>query len=134
MCEECGCENANNSQPVKREIIIEENVLAKNDNIAAGIRDELAARKALMINMLSSPGSGKTTLLEKSLPKIMNEYSLAVIEGDVQTRPEPPSGDVSPALRRTRPLLDRVCPSPHLSRPRSHFMSLPKNDKSPTCS
>ena len=82
MCDECGCNSAN----TKREIKIEENVLAKNDSIAAEIRGELAERKSLMINMLSSPGSGKTTLLEKSLPQIMNDYSLAVIEGDVQTR------------------------------------------------
>ena len=82
MCDECGCNNAN----TKREIKIEENVLAKNDSIATEIRGELAERKSLMINMLSSPGSGKTTLLEKSLPKIMNDYSLGVIEGDVQTR------------------------------------------------
>ncbi|RLD12281.1 MAG: hydrogenase accessory protein HypB [Chlamydiae bacterium] len=82
MCEECGCNNAN----TKREIKIEENVLAKNDAIAEEIRAELVMRKSLMINMLSSPGSGKTTLLEKSLPKIMGDYSLAVIEGDVQTR------------------------------------------------
>jgi len=86
MCEECGCNNANDSQITKREIKIEENVLAKNNSIAEEIRDRLASRNALMINMLSSPGSGKTTLLEKSLPKIMNDYSLAVIEGDVQTR------------------------------------------------
>ena len=87
MCEECGCNSANISPKTnKREIKIEENVLAKNNNIAAGIRDDLTTRKALMINMLSSPGSGKTTLLEKSLPKIMDDYSLAVIEGDVQTR------------------------------------------------
>ncbi len=82
MCDECGCNSAN----TKREIKIEENVLAKNDSIAAEIRGNLAERKSLMINMLSSPGSGKTTLLEKSLPQIMNDYSLAVIEGDVQTR------------------------------------------------
>ena len=82
MCDECGCNSAN----IKREIKIEENVLAKNDSIAAEIRGNLAERKSLMINMLSSPGSGKTTLLEKSLPQIMNDYSLAVIEGDVQTR------------------------------------------------
>ena len=82
MCEECGCNNAN----TKREIIIEENVLAKNDAIAGDIRAQLAERQSLMINMLSSPGSGKTTLLENSLPKIMDECSLAVIEGDVQTR------------------------------------------------
>ena len=81
MCEECGC-----GQPVKREIKIEENVLAKNDNIAAEIRAELAARNSLMINMLSSPGSGKTSLLEKSLPEMMKKFSVAVIEGDVQTR------------------------------------------------
>ena len=69
-----------------RTIRLEENVLAKNDALAAATRAQLAARGALMVNILSSPGSGKTTLLEKSLPPLLRELAVAVIEGDVQTR------------------------------------------------
>ena len=86
MCEECGCGQIGTPAPTKREIRLEDNVLAKNDSIAAEIRQELAARKTLMINMMSAPGSGKTALLEKSLPELMGEFKVAVIEGDVQTR------------------------------------------------
>jgi hydrogenase nickel incorporation protein HypB len=84
MCEECGCGEAN--IPAKRTISVEENVLSKNDGIAQEVRHELAHRKTLMLNLLSSPGSGKTTLLEKSLPLLMADVSVAVLEGDVQTR------------------------------------------------
>jgi len=84
MCEECGCGEAN--MPAKRIISVAENVLSKNDAIAQEVRHDLMHRKALMLNLLSSPGSGKTTLLEKSLPMLMEEVSVAVLEGDVQTR------------------------------------------------
>lgn len=54
--------------------------------IAAGIREELRAHGILAVNLISSPGSGKTTLLEKVLPKLSEEYRLAVIEADTATR------------------------------------------------
>ena len=86
MCKECGCGQPETVATAARKIQIEENVLAKNDALAAEVRHELAHRGTLMLNMLSSPGSGKTTLLEKTLPILMQEYSVAVLEGDVQTR------------------------------------------------
>lgn len=84
MCEECGCGQA--EAPAKRIIAVEEDVLSKNNAIAQDVRHELIHRKALMLNLLSSPGSGKTTLLEKSLPLLMDDIPVAVLEGDVQTR------------------------------------------------
>jgi len=84
MCEQCGCGEANS--PIKKTIKIEEDILSKNNKLADEIRHELSHRKTLMVNLMSSPGSGKTTLLEKSLPKLMKEFKVAVIEGDVQTR------------------------------------------------
>jgi hydrogenase nickel incorporation protein HypB len=85
MCEECGCGSHDEQQKETREIRIEENVLAKNDTIASEIRSSLSARGAVMVNILSSPGAGKTRLLEESLP-LLDDVSVAIIEGDVQTR------------------------------------------------
>jgi hydrogenase nickel incorporation protein HypB len=42
-------------------------VLARNDRGARALREELAARGTVVVNMLSSPGSGKTALLEAEL-------------------------------------------------------------------
>jgi hydrogenase nickel incorporation protein HypB len=50
-----------------RVLDLEQAVLARNDRGARALRDELAARGTLMVNMLSSPGSGKTALLEAEL-------------------------------------------------------------------
>ena len=54
--------------------------------IAEGIRNALAEKNILAINLISSPGSGKTTLLEKLLPVLAEEFKLAVIEADTATR------------------------------------------------
>ena len=54
--------------------------------IAAGIRERLAQRGILAINLISSPGSGKTTLLEKILPVLSATVRLSVIEADTATR------------------------------------------------
>jgi len=86
MCEECGCGELNAPATTTKTVTIEENILSKNIQFAEEIRHELARRKTLMINLMSSPGSGKTSLLEKSLPSLMKEFKVAVIEGDVQTR------------------------------------------------
>ena len=62
---------------------MEEEVLAKNDRIAAQNRGWLDGRQVAAVNLMSSPGAGKTTLLEKTLRKL--ERAAAVIEGDQET-------------------------------------------------
>lgn len=66
-------------------ITIEQKVLSENDRIAAKIREELAKRKIVALNLVSSPGSGKTSLLEKTLGALNDELKIALIAGDVQT-------------------------------------------------
>jgi hydrogenase nickel incorporation protein HypB len=66
-------------------IRIEEDILAKNNRLAAGNRALLAAKGIFTLNLVSSPGSGKTTLLEKTLSDLKHEISFAVLEGDQQT-------------------------------------------------
>ncbi|AKN74422.1 Ni/Fe hydrogenase formation protein [Streptomyces sp. PBH53] len=44
-------------------------VLAKNDGLAASLRDDLARQGVTLVNLLSSPGSGKTELLARVLAR-----------------------------------------------------------------
>ncbi len=68
-----------------RRIELRERVMARNDDIARGIRERLHASGTVAINLVSSPGAGKTTLLERTLDALGNEIATAVIVGDVQT-------------------------------------------------
>lgn len=60
-------------------------VLNANDQIAAEIRRRLGKSGTFALNLISSPGSGKTTLLERTLERLRNRFSIAVLAGDVQT-------------------------------------------------
>lgn len=64
---------------------IEQDILGKNDALAAANRRALAARGIFAVNLVSSPGSGKTTLLVKTLERLAGRVPAAVIEGDQQT-------------------------------------------------
>ena len=66
-------------------ITVERQILKRNDEIAEENRRTLNKHNIFSINLLSSPGSGKTALLEKTLKTLSGDYSIAVIEGDVQT-------------------------------------------------
>lgn len=67
------------------EILIEEKILARNDEIARRNRQALKERGIFSVNMVSSPGSGKTALIEAIAPFIKDSFKVAVIEGDLQT-------------------------------------------------
>jgi hydrogenase nickel incorporation protein HypB len=68
-----------------RTVVIEERVLAKNDQAAAANRAWLAGRGVLAVNLISSPGSGKTELLVQTLQRLHGRLASAVIVGDQQT-------------------------------------------------
>lgn len=69
-----------------RTIEIRERVMAKNDEIAAAVRQQLADAGITTLNFVSSPGSGKTTLLERTLDALGTEIRISVVTGDVQTQ------------------------------------------------
>jgi hydrogenase nickel incorporation protein HypB len=69
-----------------RTIEVRERVMAKNDELAASVRERLQAAEIAAFNLVSSPGSGKTTLLERTLDTLGEELGVAVITGDVQTQ------------------------------------------------
>lgn len=67
------------------EIPVVRNILEANEKLAQGIREKLAQRRIVGLNLISSPGAGKTTLLVDTLRDLGQELKMAVIEGDLQT-------------------------------------------------
>ncbi len=66
-------------------ITLEQNILAKNDLLAAQNRGWFKGRNILALNLVSSPGSGKTTLLTRTIQDLQNQTTISVIEGDQAT-------------------------------------------------
>ena len=64
---------------------IEQDILGKNDRLAAANRQWLAGRGICTLNLLSGPGAGKTTLLCRTIAELRDTVPVAVIEGDQQT-------------------------------------------------
>jgi hydrogenase nickel incorporation protein HypB len=95
MCATCGCGRPDDHphphghphghDPATETISLEEKVLAKNDAIAGEVRDRLARRGIVAVNLMSSPGSGKTTLLERTIRDLDGSRPVAVVEGDQET-------------------------------------------------
>ncbi len=69
-----------------RKIEVRERVMARNDELAAGVRARLAAHGITALNLMSSPGAGKTTLLERTLAELAEPLDMAVVAGDCQTQ------------------------------------------------
>jgi len=68
-----------------REVRIERDILARNDEFATANRRRFEQEGVLALNLVSSPGSGKTTLLVRTIEALRGEVPAAVIEGDQQT-------------------------------------------------
>jgi hydrogenase nickel incorporation protein HypB len=66
-------------------ISLEQNILAKNNLIAAQNRGWFKGRNILALNLVSSPGAGKTTLLTRTINDLKNQLPIHVIEGDQET-------------------------------------------------
>lgn len=98
MCDTCGC----NVTPGNRHLVTGDGKLAKtesgyeavtvlqgllseNDHQASHNREHFDSHGVLAINLMSSPGAGKTALLEATIEAIGDQFSMAVIEGDLET-------------------------------------------------
>jgi hydrogenase nickel incorporation protein HypB len=86
-----------------RTIDVRERVMARNDELAAAVRQRLREAGVLAFNLVSSPGSGKTTLLERTLADLGEELDIAVVTGDVQTQ-----NDADRLARHTSRLVQAV--------------------------
>lgn len=109
MCDTCGCSQPDGAVTIRkpgeeghshphqhehdhshahshsRTIIVETDILAKNNLIAERNRGYFEAKNIFALNLVSSPGSGKTTILEKTISALKKQINCAVIEGDQQT-------------------------------------------------
>ncbi|ROP33742.1 hydrogenase nickel incorporation protein HypB [Couchioplanes caeruleus] len=85
MCATCGCGDHHHQHPATETVTLEEKVLAKNDALAERVRNRLAERGIIAVNLMSSPGSGKTTLLERTIRELDGRRPIAVVEGDQET-------------------------------------------------
>lgn len=66
-------------------ISLEQDILAKNNLLAAQNRGWFKGRNILALNLMSSPGAGKTTLLTRTINDLKNKLTFSVIEGDQET-------------------------------------------------
>ncbi len=97
MCGVCGCDEGETrienkvsvlrDDPAERShlVSVEQDILSKNNAIAAHNRRHFASHGVLALNLVSSPGAGKTTLLVDTLEAMSGDAHLAVIEGDQET-------------------------------------------------
>jgi hydrogenase nickel incorporation protein HypB len=86
-----------------RTIEVRERVMARNDELAAAVRERLQRAGVVALNLVSSPGSGKTSLLERTLDQLAEELDISVVTGDVQTQ-----NDADRLARRTTRLVQAV--------------------------
>lgn len=98
MCDTCGCNvtsgNAHliindgklaQTEDGKSAVTVLKSLLNENDHQAVHNREHFDQHSVLAINLMSSPGSGKTALLEATIEALGNEFSMGVIEGDLET-------------------------------------------------
>ncbi len=69
-----------------RMIEIKEDILADNNQVAAGVRERLRGQKTLLLNLMSSPGSGKTSLILKTAQALKDSIRMGVIEADIESK------------------------------------------------
>ena len=86
-----------------RTIEVREPVMARNNELAAQVRQRLTDSGVRSFNLVSSPGAGKTALLERTLADLGSEYRIAVVTGDVQTQ-----NDADRLARHTDQLVQAV--------------------------
>ncbi|MBD2342803.1 hydrogenase nickel incorporation protein HypB [Anabaena subtropica] len=66
-------------------ISLEQEILGKNNLLAAQNRGWFKGRNILALNLMSSPGAGKTTLLTQTINDLKQQLPISVIEGDQET-------------------------------------------------
>ncbi|MFC9282446.1 hydrogenase nickel incorporation protein HypB [Streptomyces collinus] len=65
---------------------VKQAVLAKNDDLAASLREDLTRQGVTVVNLLSSPGSGKTELLGRVLARaVERDVPVAALTADLAT-------------------------------------------------
>lgn len=65
-------------------ITVNHSVFQVNDDIAERTRKKLKEDKTFMVNLMASPGAGKTTLLLRTIEALKKEFSIGVMEADIE--------------------------------------------------
>lgn len=81
MCDTCGCSDTKKTKTVD----INQSLLKANEDAAIHNKEHFDRNGILALNLISSPGSGKTTLLEKTAEALKHNFSMGVLEGDIET-------------------------------------------------
>ncbi|MFQ3546790.1 MAG: hydrogenase nickel incorporation protein HypB [Termitinemataceae bacterium] len=66
-------------------IEIKKTVYSSNDERAKLLRSYLEQNQVFMLNLMSSPGSGKTTTLVRTISTVQKEFSVGVMEADLDS-------------------------------------------------
>lgn len=82
MCEECGCQIPETTQPVTVEI--NKRVSAANDAVAEQNHRLLIEKEIFCVNIMGAPGSGKTSVIE-GMARFLPPKEIAVIQGDLES-------------------------------------------------
>ncbi len=61
------------------------NLLKANDFVAEAIRNKMADKGILLVNITSSAGSGKTTLLQETGIRLKDKLKIKILVGDLET-------------------------------------------------
>ncbi len=70
---------------MKERIKVVEKILNANERLALENRQLLDQSGVLAVNLMASPGAGKTSLIEATVERLKQDYSLAVVDGDIAT-------------------------------------------------
>ena len=62
---------------------VKENILIENTQKASELREQLTNKGIFFINVMASPGSGKTTLLVQLINRLKKDFSIGVMEADI---------------------------------------------------
>jgi hydrogenase nickel incorporation protein HypB len=69
-----------------RVIDVNMGIFEQNDRIAAEVRARNTAAGTFMVNLMASPGSGKTTTLLRTIDMLRPDYSIGVMEADIDAQ------------------------------------------------
>jgi hydrogenase nickel incorporation protein HypB len=65
------------------QVNINKPILERNDRLAAENSALLKEHGVYMLDLMASPGAGKTSLILSTIERLREQYSIAVIEGDI---------------------------------------------------
>ena len=68
-----------------RIVQVRQQVLKKNDVLARELREKYAQAGVFVVSLVSSPGAGKTTFLRETLRRLIGNYKVAALVGDLAT-------------------------------------------------